>query len=89
MSRLKGKPFEILAVSLDDTSDEALQAVKVRKIPGIHTWDKKGWESDIRLLYNIQNVPGWYLIDRSGVIRAKDPFGDKLIPAVEAALKTP
>ncbi len=87
MSRLKGKPFEILAVSMDDESSEAKFAVETRKLPGIHTWDEKGWDNPLAKLYNIQNIPGWYLIDAKGRIRARDPFGDDLIPAVERALK--
>ena len=87
VSRLKDKPFEILAVSLDDERDDAADAIALRKIPGVHTWDTGGWDGNpVRRRYNVQNVPTWYLIDAKGIIRARDPLGEALIPAAEAAL---
>ena len=38
-------------------------------------------------LYNAHKLPQWFLIDAEGVIRARNCFGEELIPAVEAALK--
>ncbi len=87
MSRLKDKPFEILAVSLDDERHALTHMLEHMKIPGIHTWDDKGRENPIAERYNVLSLPTWYLIDEKGVIRARDPFGDALIPAAEAILK--
>ena len=87
VSRLKKKQFEILAVSLDDSRSELVEVIKSMSVPGVHTWESSGWdENPIRTLYNVQNMPTWYLIDAEGIIRARDPFGDELIPAVEAIL---
>ncbi len=87
MSRLKDKKFEILAVSCDDERKALTNVVQSLNPPGIHTWHEKGPASPVAQLYNIQGYPTWYLIDPEGVIRARDPFGDALIPAVEGALK--
>ena len=85
MSRLKNKKFEILAISLDEERQELVKVLKAAKVPGIHTWESTGWdENPIRKLYNVQNMPTWYVIDAQGVIRARDSFGKDLIPAVEA-----
>lgn len=87
MSRLKGKPFEILAISLDDDRDALVDMIKRAKVPGLHTWVPIEWDDHpVRQLYNVQSMPSWFLIDAKGVIRARDPFGKELIPAVEAAL---
>ncbi len=87
VSRLKNKPFEILAISLDDDRHDLVSVIKGAKVPGIHTWESTGWdENPVRNLYNVQNMPTWYLIDATGVIRARDPLGSELIPAVEAIL---
>ena len=83
MSRLKGKPFEIVAVSVDDQREILAEMVRSKRIPGINTWDEGGSENPVAELYNIRSLPTWYLIDDKGVIRARDPFGDKLIVAVE------
>ncbi len=87
MLRLKNKPFEILAVSLDDDGASLVDVVKRQGVPGIHTWEPIGWDDNpVRILYNVQNMPTWYLIDTKGVIRARDAFGATLVPAVEAVL---
>ncbi len=86
MSRLKGKPFEIVAISLDDTREILVHMLQNIKMPGIQTWDKAGRENPVGKLYNALILPTWYLLDENGVIRARDPFGRKLIPAVEAVL---
>jgi len=85
--KLSGKPFEILAVSLDDERVMLTATIEQRKLPGIQTWDPTSWdEHPVRTLYNVQQLPTWYLIDAGGVIRARDPLGKKLIPAVERVL---
>ncbi len=86
MSRLKDKPFEILAISLDDQREFLVHLLKNKKFPGIHTWDDKGRENPIAEQYNVLDLPVWYLLDERGVIRARDPFEDKLVPAVNAIL---
>ncbi len=86
MSRLKNKPFEILAISLDDAREILVHMLGSMKMPGIQTWDEKGRENPIATLYNAVTLPTWYLLDENGVIRARDPFGEQLIPAVTALL---
>ncbi len=83
----KGKPFVIVAVSLNDGKQEVIEFVKRAGFPGIHTWDEKGPNNPLSELYHTEFLPTWYLIDANGIIRARDPFHDKLIPAVEAALR--
>ena len=86
-ARFKGQPFEILAVSLDDLRSDLADMVKGADLPGIQTWEGAQWDDHpVRRLYNVQSVPTWYLLDKQGVIRSRDPFGDKLIPAVDAQL---
>jgi|GEM_PF-1857838 len=79
----KGKPFEVLAVSLDDFKEMLQSTLEQRQLPGIHTWEQAGRENAVATLYNAQVLPTWFLIDAKGIIRAKDTFGDALIPAVE------
>ena len=89
VSRLKGKPFEILAVSLDDERDDLVKMIKRREIPGIQTWDAGGWDGNpVRKRYNVHDIPTWYLIDATGIIRMRDPLGEALVPAVEAMLRS-
>ncbi len=86
MSRFKDK-FEILSISADDHREAIDSLLKTIKIPGIQTWDMTDDKYPLLELYNIQGFPTWYLLDANGVIRARDPLGDGLIPAIKAALK--
>ncbi len=87
MSRLKDKSFEIVAISLDDERNALTHMLEHMKIPGIQTWDDKGRANPIAEQYNVLSLPTWYLIDKNGLIRARDPFGDALIPAAKATFK--
>ncbi len=86
VEHFKGKPFVILAVSLNDTKKEVVDFVKNSGFPGIHTWDETGPDNPASVLYNAEMLPTWYLVDGKGIIRARDPFHEKLIPAIEAVL---
>ena len=87
MSRLKDNPFEIVAISLDDERNALTHMLQTMQVPGIQTWDNKGRENTIAKQYNVLRLPTWYLIDKRGVIRARNPFGDALITAAKATFK--
>ena len=87
VSWFKDKSFEILAVSCDDDRTALTNLLKLREPPGIQTWHKKGPANPNAELYNVQGYPTWYLVDAAGVIRARDAFGEALIPAVEKAMQ--
>ncbi len=89
MLRFKDRPFEILAVSIDDIRQAVINLMTTMNPPGIQTWDEKGSENPIARLYNVQRLPTWFLLDEKGVIRARDPFGEKLIPALHSLLESP
>ena len=78
VKKFADKPFQILSVSLDDTREEVDDLLKRIEFPALHSWDEKGAENPVGALYNVQELPTWYLIDAAGVIRARDPLGDKL-----------
>ncbi len=84
---LSDKPFVILSVSLDESGDMAKRLVKRMKAPGIHTWDIIDGENPVGLMYNVRQLPTWYLLDQKGIIRMRDPKSDKLVELVEALLK--
>lgn len=86
VSRLKGRPFEILWISVDHTREELKTFLAGQQLPGIQTWDERGAENPVANLYNARAIPRWFLLDGKGVIRAVDPFGKELVPAVEEIL---
>lgn len=86
VAKLKGKPFEVLAISLDYTKAPLMQMLSSSDVPGIHTWDEAGIDNPVGLLYNANSLPTWYLIDAKGVIRARDPSAKDLPKLVDQIL---
>ncbi len=85
--QLSGKPFVIVSISLDDSLDIVQRVVKRMKAPGIHTWDLQDGENPVGTMYNVRQLPTWYLLDQQGVIRNKDPKSEELVGLVESMLK--
>lgn len=75
--------FEILAVAVDEDREAVENVIRSHRPAGIQTWEADGGENPIAKLYNVRRFPTWYLLDEDGVIRARDPFGEALIPALE------
>lgn len=86
-SRLSGKPFEILTVSVDDDRPGLMNLIKSINPPGVHTWDPAGSANPVSEMYNIQALPTSFLIDRKGVIHSRDPDANKLAETVETLLR--
>jgi len=80
--------FVVLGLSADEQKEAIVKFSKTRKVPGIQTWDKTEGRFPVFEQFNVQGLPTWFLVDAKGTIRAKDPFGRELIPAIEKALKT-
>ena len=85
--KFKDQPFVIVGVSLDDLKEILESTIQQRGVPGLQTWDERGRDNPAGELYNVQDLPQSYIIDRQGIIRARNPFGDKLIPAIDDVLK--
>ena len=68
--------------SVDDDRHMLTHVIEGKNVPGIQTWDQeKGSDNAVARLYNAHSMPRWFLIDGKGMIRARDPFGDQLIPS--------
>lgn len=80
--KFKDKNFTILGVSLDQTKDNWLDAIKADHLEWKQISDLKFWESAAVPLYHIQGIPYNVLVDPSGKIIASELRG----PALEAKL---
>jgi thiol-disulfide isomerase/thioredoxin len=78
--------FEILGVSLDRDSARWVQAISDDQLTWYHISDLKYWDSEGAELYGVPAIPHTVLIDREGVITAKNLHGDKLREAIESLL---
>lgn len=74
----KDKGFDIYAVALDSDRDNWLQAVAKDGLLWSQVSDLKGPGGTGSLVYGIQAIPDNFLIDRKGVIVARNLRGDDL-----------
>jgi thiol-disulfide isomerase/thioredoxin len=72
----KDKGFTIYSVSLDNSKDNWLAAIQKDGLtwPN-HVSDLKGWGSEGAALYSVRGIPATFLIDKNGVIIAKNLRG--------------
>lgn len=78
-----GKKFIILNVSLDQSKDLWIKAIKKDNLYWpYHISDLKGWQSSAAALYGVNSIPTNFLVNGKGVIIAKGLRG----PDLEAAL---
>ena len=78
--------FEILGVSLDRDSASWVKAIADDHLTWKHISDLKFWNSAGADLYGVPSIPHTVLIDRDGIITAKNLEGDELREAIEALL---
>lgn len=72
------KGFDILGVSFDEKKDKWLKAIDKDNLTWSHVSDLKGWGSAAGQLYGVRGIPHSVLIDKEGVIIAKDLRGEAL-----------
>jgi len=68
----KDKGFEVLGVSVDENRDAWLNAMEKDGLPWNNVITERGLKSEVPLRYNITAVPTNFLIDKSGIVVAKD-----------------
>jgi peroxiredoxin len=68
----KDRGFEVLGVALDSKKEYWVDAIKYDGLPWENISDLKGWQSKAALIYGIYYMPTNFLIDRNGIIIAKD-----------------
>jgi peroxiredoxin/acylphosphatase len=83
----KSKGFTILGVSLDQDKAKWLDAIKKDGLTWTHVSDLKFWNNAVAQQFGIQSIPANFLIDRNGVIIAKDLRGEDLERFLAANVK--
>ena len=69
---LKKFNFEIVSVSLDNYTQNAIKVIDSFDIKGLKTFESDGFESSIVKKYRIIRLPANYLINSKGIIIGKD-----------------
>ncbi|MCK4852888.1 MAG: AhpC/TSA family protein [Bacteroidales bacterium] len=78
--------FDILGVSLDNSREDWLKAVKTDQLTWTHVSDIKGWSNEVAALYGISSIPSNILLDPDGLIVKKNLRGDDLHAALKELL---
>lgn len=79
-----GNGFTVFGVSLDKTADGWKQAIAADKLAWpYHISDLQYWNSKHAAIYGVRSIPTNFLIDKNGIIVARNLRG----PALEAALE--
>lgn len=73
-----GKGLNIVGVSLDKTLADWQKAIAKDGITWIQVSNLKFWEDPIAKLYNVQQIPTTFILDKSGKIIAQDLRGPEL-----------
>ncbi len=74
----KDKGFDIIGISLDRDKDKWLEAIEVDQLNWHHVSDLQYWSCAAAKLYGVNSIPHSILLDKEGVIIAKNLRGEKL-----------
>jgi len=86
--RFMRKGFEIYQVSLDKSKDEWIKGIEEDNLGRwIHVSDVKYWNSAVVPVYGIESIPYNLLLDRNGMVIAKNLRSDGLLSKLEEIFK--
>lgn len=77
-AKYKEKGFEIFGVSLDKTREKWVKAIEEDGITWPQVSDLKFWDCAAREIYAFNSIPHNVLLDKDGIIIAKDLRGEEL-----------
>lgn len=86
-NEFKDKGFGVFGVSLDRDKQSWLKAIEDDRLSWIHVSDLAYWNNSAAKLYAVNSIPASLIVDRNGVIKAKDRKGEDLRKTVDELLK--
>ena len=78
-NQFKDKGFTVFGVSYDTKKDRWLKAIADDHLDWYQVSTLEGWDNPTSALYGIKAIPSNVLVDKEGVIIAKNIFGEKLV----------
>ncbi|HRP59565.1 MAG TPA: TlpA disulfide reductase family protein, partial [Vicingus sp.] len=85
--KFNSKGFEVFGVSLDDNKEKWLEAIEKDGLTWKQVSDLKGWGNAVAKQYGVQGIPHSILVDKEGVIVAKNLRGEDLHKKLAEVLK--
>jgi peroxiredoxin len=81
------KGFEIIGISLDKDQARLDAFIAGNGMDWVQYFDGKGWDNVLSNKYGVSSIPATFLLDKNGVIVARDLRGGDLAKAVAKALE--
>jgi thiol-disulfide isomerase/thioredoxin len=73
-----GNGFDIYGVSIDKNYDSWVKGIADDKLTWTNVSDLKYWDSPVRIKYGVKGIPSNFLIDKNGIVIAKNLRGELL-----------
>jgi peroxiredoxin len=86
-NEFKNKGFDIMGVSLDRKKEDWVQAIAKDNLTWTQVSDLLFWNSAAAKLYLVTSIPANFLLDKNGIIVAKNIRGEALAAKVKELLK--
>ena len=83
----KEQGFEIISICLDEERGSLERVVEERGIGWNISFSGMGWDDDTAQLYNVNSIPSFWLVDKTGVLREFGLRGNELREAILALLR--
>lgn len=80
------KGFTVFGVSLDREKHQWEKAIESDKLTWTHVSDLSYWQNEAAKMYSVKSIPSSMLVDKNGVIVAKNKRGDELHETVAEIL---
>jgi len=81
--------FEIVGVSLDTSERDVRAVLAERSVRWPVAFEGKSWDNSLAQLYRVYQIPTSYLLDRDGIIRHRDLYGNELSERIVELLSAP
>ena len=78
--------FNVISVSLDKTKESWLHAIKDDGLKWQHVSELKFWKDPIAKKYGVRSIPQTFLLDKDGIIRAKNLRREELEQKIKELL---
>lgn len=86
--KYNAKGFDVLGVSLDKDHEKWIAAIRADNLTWNHVSDLKYWNNEVSNLYGVRSIPSNVLLDRDGIIIARNLRGEDLQKKLEELLGT-
>ena len=87
LNQFKDKGFTVFGVSYDNKKDSWLKAIADDHLDWYQVSDLQGWKNSTSDQYGIKAIPSNVLIDKNGIIIAKNIFGKNLTATLAELMK--